>query len=47
MKINTKVNGKDVLWRVYTLRFTNFKSFEVLARKQQKCFSLGAVNGFS
>ena len=35
LKIVTKVNGKDVLWSTYTLRFTNTENFFRLARKQR------------
>ena len=34
-----QVNGKDVLWSLYTLRFTNSENFFRLARQQRKSFS--------
>jgi len=34
-----KVNGKDVLWSIYTLRFTTSENFFRIAMQQRKSFS--------
>ena len=34
-----KVNGKDVLWGIYTLRLNNSGNFFSLVKQQRKSFS--------
>ena len=41
MKIVTMVNGKDVLWSTYTLRFTTSENFFRIVSQQRKRFPSG------
>ena len=44
MKFVTKVNGKDVLWSTYTLRFNASENFFRFARQQRKGENLSNVD---
>ena len=44
LKIVTKGKGKDVLWGIYTLRFTNLKSFSDCQAAAEELFRVDSVN---